>query len=45
MVADWPWASGLGSVIFRAVQSTLSAAAVPPVTFVTVIGVVGQLPW
>ena len=45
IVADWPCASGFGRVIFNAVQPTLSADGVPPVTAVTVIGVVGQVPW
>ena len=40
-----PWGRAAGSVIFMAVQLTVSADAVPPVTLVTVIGVDGQLPW
>ena len=40
-----PWASGAGRVICRAVQPTVSAEAVPPVTLLTVIGVDGQEPW
>lgn len=44
-VPDWPWASGAGRVMSRAVQPTVSAPAVPPVTLLTVIGVVGQEPW
>ena len=44
MLALAPWASGVGRVICRAVQLTLRADGVPPVTLLTVIGVVGQLP-
>jgi hypothetical protein len=40
-----PLASGVVRVIFKAVQRTSNEPAVPPVTFVTVIGVDGQLPW
>lgn len=40
-----PCWSGVGSVMSSAVQPTESADGVPPLTLVTVIGVLGQLPW
>lgn len=45
IVALWPCASGVGRAIWRAVQPTESAPAVPPVTLVTVIGMAEQVPW